>query len=94
MEDLAQYEAQWRTPLSFKYKDLNISMAPPSSGGICLAQIFEMIAPYDLAKMGHNSTKSIQVIGSGTKSLCRPKLLLGDPDCENAFERFNGRQLP
>jgi gamma-glutamyltranspeptidase/glutathione hydrolase len=33
MEDLAQYEAQWRTPLSFKYKDLNIiSMAPPSSG--------------------------------------------------------------
>jgi gamma-glutamyltranspeptidase/glutathione hydrolase len=36
---------------SFKYKDLNIiSMAPPSSGGICLAQIFEMIAPYDLAK--------------------------------------------
>jgi gamma-glutamyltranspeptidase/glutathione hydrolase len=55
MEDLAQYEAQWRTPLSFKYKDLNIiSMAPPSSGGICLAQIFEMIAPYDLAKMGHN----------------------------------------
>jgi gamma-glutamyltranspeptidase/glutathione hydrolase len=44
MEDLAQYEAQWRTPLSFKYKDLNIiSMAPPSSGGICLAQIFEMI---------------------------------------------------
>jgi gamma-glutamyltranspeptidase/glutathione hydrolase len=36
MEDLAQYE-KWRTPLSFKYKDLNIiSMAPPSSGGICL----------------------------------------------------------
>jgi gamma-glutamyltranspeptidase/glutathione hydrolase len=63
MEDLAQYEAQWRTPLSFKYKDLNIiSMAPPSSGGICLAQIFEMIAPYDLAKMGHNSTKSILIV--------------------------------
>jgi gamma-glutamyltranspeptidase/glutathione hydrolase len=35
MEDL-QYEAKWRTLLSFKYKDLNIiSMAPPSSGGIC-----------------------------------------------------------
>jgi gamma-glutamyltranspeptidase/glutathione hydrolase len=62
MEDLAQYGPMEDT-LSFKYKDLNIiSMAPPSSGGICLAQIFEMIAPYDLAKMGHNSTKSIQVI--------------------------------
>jgi gamma-glutamyltranspeptidase/glutathione hydrolase len=69
------------TQLSFKYKDLNIiSMAPPSSGGNVSAQIFEMIAPYDLAKMGHNSTKSIQCCRSGTKSLCRPKLLLGDPD--------------
>jgi gamma-glutamyltranspeptidase/glutathione hydrolase len=28
MEDLAQYEAQWRTPLSFKYKDLNIISMP------------------------------------------------------------------
>jgi gamma-glutamyltranspeptidase/glutathione hydrolase len=32
-------------------------MAPPSSGGICLAQIFKMVAPYDLAKMGHNSSQ-------------------------------------
>jgi gamma-glutamyltranspeptidase/glutathione hydrolase len=45
MEDLAQYEAKWRTPLSFKYKDLNIiSMAPPSSGGMSSAQIFKMVA--------------------------------------------------
>jgi gamma-glutamyltranspeptidase/glutathione hydrolase len=82
MEDLAQYEAQWRTPLSFKYKDLNIiSMAPPSSGGICLAQIFEMIAPYDLAKMGHNSTKSIQVIVEAERRAYADRnYFLGDPD--------------
>jgi gamma-glutamyltranspeptidase/glutathione hydrolase len=79
MEDLAQYEAQWRTPLSFKYKDLNIiSMAPPS-GGICLAQIFE-IAPYDLAKMGHNSTKSIQVIVEAERRAYADRTFLGDPD--------------
>ncbi len=34
MKDLKQYEAKWRTPLSFQYKDLKIiSMPPPSSGG-------------------------------------------------------------
>lgn len=44
--DLAQYSfAKWRTPLTSDYKDLKvISMAPPSSGGICLAEIFKMIA--------------------------------------------------
>ena len=53
-EDLAQYEAKWRNTIEFGYKDLKIiSMAPPSSGGICLAQIMKMIEPYDLAKMGH-----------------------------------------
>jgi gamma-glutamyltranspeptidase/glutathione hydrolase len=45
MEDLGQYSAKWRTALTFKYKDLNIiSMPPPSSGGITLAQIMKMIA--------------------------------------------------
>jgi gamma-glutamyltranspeptidase/glutathione hydrolase len=66
MEDLAQYEAQWRTPLSFKYKDLNIIDGATKQGGICLAQIFEMIAPYDLAKMGHNSIDTSDC-RSGTK---------------------------
>jgi gamma-glutamyltranspeptidase/glutathione hydrolase len=56
LKDLASYEAKWRKPLQFTYKDLKItSMSPPSSGGICLAQIMKMIAPYDLSKMGHTS---------------------------------------
>jgi gamma-glutamyltranspeptidase/glutathione hydrolase len=53
-------------------------MAPPSSGGICLAQIFEMIAPYDLAKMGHNSTKSIQVIVEAERAYADRNYFLGD----------------
>ena len=63
LEDLAKYEAQWRTPITFNYDGLRvISMSPPSSGGICLAQIMNGIEPYDLDKYGHNSTKAIQVI--------------------------------
>lgn len=82
MEDLAKYEAKWRTPLTFDYKDLKIiSMPPPSSGGICLAQIFKMIAPFDLAKMGHNSTEAIQVIVEAERRAYADRsYYLGDPD--------------
>lgn len=82
MKDLKQYEAKWRTPLSFQYKDLKIiSMPPPSSGGICLAEIFKMIAPFDLSKMGHNSTASIQVIVEAERRAYADRShYLGDPD--------------
>ena len=82
MKDLKQYEAKWRTPLSFQYKDLKIiSMPPPSSGGICLAEIFKMIAPFDLSKMGHNSTESIQVIVEAERRAYADRShYLGDPD--------------
>jgi len=82
MEDLEKYEAKWRTPLSFNYKDLKvISMPPPSSGGICLAQILKMIEPYDLSKMGHNSAESIQVIVEAERRAYADRsYFLGDPD--------------
>ncbi|WP_339658133.1 gamma-glutamyltransferase [Flavobacterium frigidarium] len=82
MEDLAAYEAKWRDPLTFKYKDLNvISMAPPSSGGICLAQIFSMIEPFNLSKMGHNSPDAIQVIVEAERRAYADRsYFLGDPD--------------
>jgi len=82
LEDLAKYEAKWRKPLQFNYKDLKItSMSPPSSGGICLAQILKMIAPYDLAKMGHNSPEAIQVIVEAERRAYADRSqFLGDPD--------------
>ena len=82
LEDLAKYEAKWRTPLTFDYKDLKvISMPPPSSGGICLAEIFKMIEPFDLSKMGHNSTEAIQVIVEAERRAYADRsYYLGDPD--------------
>lgn len=81
-EDLAQYEAKWRNTIEFGYRDLKIiSMAPPSSGGICLAQIMKMIEPYDLAKMGHNSPEAIQVIVEAERRAYADRsFFLGDPD--------------
>ena len=46
-QDLMAYEVRMRDPLIFKFRDFEItSMAPPSSGGICLAQILKSIEPY------------------------------------------------
>lgn len=82
LKDLASYEAKWRKPLQFTYKDLKItSMSPPSSGGICLAQIMKMLAPYDLSKMGHNNEKSIQlIVEAERRAYADRSQFLGDPD--------------
>ena len=82
LEDLAAYEAKWRTPITFKYDDLKIiSMSPPSSGGICLAQIMNGIEPYDLDKYGHNSVKAIQIITEAERRAYADRsFFLGDPD--------------
>ncbi|MDL2144181.1 MULTISPECIES: gamma-glutamyltransferase [Flavobacterium] len=82
LKDLEKYEAKWRKPLQFDYKELKItSMAPPSSGGICLAQIMKMISPFYLSKMGHNTPESIQVIVEAERRAYADRSqFLGDPD--------------
>ena len=82
LEDLEKYEAKWREPITFNYKDLRIiSMAPPSSGGICLAQIMKMIEPYDLKSYGHNTLKTIQVLTEAERRAYADRsYFLGDPD--------------
>jgi gamma-glutamyltranspeptidase / glutathione hydrolase len=81
-DDLAQYDAKWRNSLEFNYKDLKIiSMAPPSSGGICLAQIMKMIAPFDIASKGHNSPEAIQlIVEAERRAYADRSAFLGDPD--------------
>ncbi len=82
MEDLNAYEAQWQEPIVFKYKDLRvISMSPPSSGGVCLAQILKMLEPFPLSEYGHNTAKSIQVIAEAERRAYADRsYYLGDPD--------------
>ncbi len=82
LEDLKVYEPKWRDPIQFSYKDLNvISMAPPSSGGICLGQMMQMVAPYDLKSMGHNTTESMHLmIEAERRSYADRSHFLGDPD--------------
>ncbi|WP_369993129.1 gamma-glutamyltransferase [Winogradskyella sp.] len=82
LEDLERYEAKWRKPVEFDYKDYTvISMSPPSSGGLCLAQIMKMMEPFDLKSYGHNSLKSIQVmVEAERRAYADRSYFLGDPD--------------
>lgn len=81
-EDLEKYQAVWRKPIVFDYKDLHIiSMSPPSSGGVTINQIFKMIEKYDLAKFGHNSAKTIQLFTEASRRAYADRnYFLGDPD--------------
>ncbi|SMG27157.1 gamma-glutamyltranspeptidase / glutathione hydrolase [Arenibacter troitsensis] len=82
IEDLEKYEAKWRSPITFDYKDLKIiSMSPPSSGGFTINQIFKMMEPYDLSDYGHNSVKSIQLFTEAARRAYADRnYFLGDPD--------------
>ena len=90
-EDLASYEAVWRDPIQFTYKDLNIiSMAPPSSGGITLAQIMKMVEPYKLSDYGHHSPEHIQLlVEAERRAYADRNFYLGDPD----FVKIPTKQL-
>jgi len=81
-EDLARYEAKERDPIVFNYKDSRIiSMPPPSSGGICIAQILKSIEPYDIGQYEHNSIKYIQLITEAERRVYADRAyFLGDPD--------------
>ena len=82
LKDLEKYESQWRNPIEFNYKDLKIiAMSPPSSGGVCNAQIFKALEPYDIASYGHNSAKAIQLITEAERRAYADRsFYLGDPD--------------
>jgi len=81
-EDLTKYEAKWRDPITFTYDGNKvISMSPPSSGGICIAQILKSIEPFEIQQYEHNSTKYIQLITEAERRAYSDRAhYLGDPD--------------
>jgi gamma-glutamyltranspeptidase/glutathione hydrolase len=61
-DDLAEYYAIWREPVQISYRGYDIfSMPPPSSGGIVMAEILNILQDYDLAQLGHNSSNSMHL---------------------------------
>lgn len=82
LEDLASYRTRRRTAVRGYYRGLEIlSMPPPSSGGIHLVQMLNMLEPFDLAASGMNSSETIHLVAEAMKLAFADRAVhLGDPD--------------
>ncbi|QDY40628.1 gamma-glutamyltransferase [Candidatus Pantoea soli] len=80
--DLAAYHAVERKPVSGTYRGYEVfSMPPPSSGGIHIVQILNILENFDLAKWGFGSADAMQVIAEAEKYAYADRSeYLGDPD--------------
>ena len=81
-QDLAAYQAVERTPVRGTYRGYDIiSMPPPSSGGVALVEMLNILEGYDLASLGHNSAGSLHLLAEAMRSAYRDRAeFLGDPD--------------
>ncbi len=82
-EDLDNYQAVWRKPLIGKYKENYriISMSPPSSGGVAILQMCEMMEQFPISEWGFQSHKTAHVmIESERRAYADRATHLGDPD--------------
>lgn len=81
-QDLAAYEPRWLSPVEFEYRGHRVvSMPPPSSGGVALALIANVLEPYPLAELGWHSPEHLHLLAEAmTRAFADRNALLGDPD--------------
>ncbi|EAN4945067.1 gamma-glutamyltransferase [Salmonella enterica] len=84
-EDLANYHAVERTPIVGSYRGYQIfSMPPPSSGGIHIVQILNILENVDMKKYGFGSADAMQMMAEAEKYAYADRSeYLGDPDFVN-----------
>ena len=82
LKDLEQYTAIERKPIKGKYKDFDIySMGPPSSGGVALIEMMNMMELANLDSIQFNSTDYVHLIAEVMRRAYADRAeFLGDPD--------------
>lgn len=82
LQDLKDYEAQWRKPVIGSYRGYKvISMPPPSSGGIALLQMLHSVEAFPLGRWGFQSDSTVQVMIEAERRVYADRAEhLGDPD--------------
>lgn len=80
--DLEAYKPQWRKPLISDYRNNKIiTMGPPSSGGVHVIQMLNILENYDLQELGHNTPDYINLLAEVMKYAYADRSKhLGDPD--------------
>lgn len=85
-EDLANYVAKERPAITSKYRGYDvISMAPPSSGGVAMTQMLNILEGFDLAGSAHNSPHYVHLVAEAMRRAFLDRArFLGDPDFTKA----------
>jgi gamma-glutamyltranspeptidase/glutathione hydrolase len=80
--DLARYKVKWREPIHGSYRGYEVfAMPPPSSGGVLLIEMLNVLQRFDLASKGKGSSEYIHLVGSTMKLAFADRArYLGDPD--------------
>ena len=81
-EDLAAYEVKEREPVRGSYRGYDvISAPPPSSGGVALVEILNILEGFDLAKLGNRSGDAIHLeVEAFRRAFYDRAEFMGDPD--------------
>jgi gamma-glutamyltranspeptidase/glutathione hydrolase len=82
IDDLKNYQAVEREPLRAKYRDYEIvTMPPPSSGGVAMIEMLNILERYELKSMGPGSSRSIHLMVEAMRRAFADRAqYLGDPD--------------
>lgn len=80
--DLAAYQAVWREPIQFSYRNHTVlTIPPPSSGGATLGELLNILEGYDLRAAGFHSTRHIHLWAEAVKrAFADRNSYLADPD--------------
>jgi gamma-glutamyltranspeptidase/glutathione hydrolase len=84
-KDLRDYEVKEREPIHGTYRGYEIfSAPPPSSGGIALMEMLNILEGWDLSQMGSRSARSIHLtVEAFRRAMMDRADFLGDPDFSN-----------
>jgi len=82
LEDLRKYQATEREPVRGSYRGYEIvSMPPPSSGGVVLVHMLNILEGFDLRQIGHNSALYLHLLTESMRRAYADRAnFLGDPD--------------
>ncbi len=73
-EDLERYQARERTPIHGTYRGYDvISMPPPSSGGVAIVTMLNILEAFDLRTMGHNSPEYVHHVSEAMRRAFRDR---------------------
>lgn len=68
LEDLRRYAVSWRAPVTGRYRGRDVvAMGPPTSGGVAIVEMLNLLERYDLRKAGMSSADTIHLVAEAQR---------------------------